>query len=503
MKGKGLRKASVEGSFWEFISKIVEKAGALAFTIIIARFLLPEGFGAYSLAMAISLVFIGFINFAIDGTMIRYVSDALGKGNKKLARDYFKYIFRKKILASFISAFLLLILAYPLSFYGFKKPFLFPLLFISGFYIFVLAIESSYSSLFYIFKKLKAKTIKEVAKQTLRILLTLLVFFLVAREYYIHGAIIGLILTNLLVLVFVIFYIKNFASFLFDKQPQGKLDKKRIMRFLSYLLAGGITGAIFSYVDILMLGAFLPDTKYIGFYSAAVTLTWGIANLLSFNSVFLPIFTQIKKARLEDSLNAVLRYSFMMTLPMTFGIVALSNYIIFLVYGIEYLQASIILSLMAFLIIEFVNESFITTLFFSREKPKSVTKITIYSLFLNITLSFVLIKTFLNISQLWALIGAVFATLISRYTSLVLLVVFMKKKLNIKIKPMNWVKPLFASIIMFLILLSLNKFFLKDMTLSAGIVEVILGALVYLLIMLLIRGVSIKDLNFLKDSLSQ
>nr|QBM01197.1 hypothetical protein [uncultured archaeon] len=501
MKDKTLKRASIEGSFWELISKIIEKIGALIFTIILARFLLPEGFGVYSLTMAISLVFIGFIDYAVDGTLVRYVSDALGKKNRKLARTYFKYVFKKKILFSFISAFLLLILAYPLSVYIFKKPFLFLPLFISGFYIFVLAVESSYSSLFYVFKKIKGKTIKEVIKQFLRILITILVFLFVAKIYYVEGVITGLIITNLIVLIFVFFYVKKFSPFLFSKGKEGELDKKRVMKFFYYLLLGSATGVIFSYVDVLMLGAFLPDIKYIGLFSAAVAFTWGIAGLLSFNSVFLPIFTQVKKNKLEYALNSVLRYSLILTIPVAFGIVALSKYILLVIYGREYTEVAIVLSLMAFLIIEAVNGSFIMTVFSAKERPKFTTKISICSLFLNIVLNLILIKALLNISQLWALVGAAIATLISRYVSLGFLILTMKTKLKIRLIIMNWIKPLMASVMMFFVLFLLNQYIVKEMTLLIGVFEVIAGILVYAFVMLLIRGISKEDFEIFREAL--
>jgi len=125
MMEKKLSKIAVENSFWELITKAIEKIGALVFTIVLARFLLPEGFGTYNLAMSVVLIFIAFINYAVDGTLIRYVSHSIGNKNKKLASSYFRYLLRKKILFTIISSLILIILAYPLTVYVFKKPFLF------------------------------------------------------------------------------------------------------------------------------------------------------------------------------------------------------------------------------------------------------------------------------------------------------------------------------------------------------------------------------------------
>lgn len=496
---KELRKVAVENSFWELIAKIIEKLGSLVFTIVLARFLLPEGFGAYNLVMAVALTFIGFINYAVDGTLIRYVSNALGGKNKKLASDYFKYILKKKIIFAVISAVLILIFAYPLSFYVFKKPFLFLPLFVSGFYILILGIQNSYESLFYVFKELKKRTIKEILKQTLKILIIILVFLFVAKSYYVVGAIFGLILTNSIIFIFIIWYIKRFAGFIFKGKGEENFNKKRTMKFLYYLLIGGGTGVVFSYVDVFMLGVFLQEIEYLGFYSAAVALVWGVMGFLEFGGVFLPIFSQLKRIKLGDAFNQVMKYSFMISIPAAFGIAALSKYIIFLIYGRDYLEASIVLSLMAFLIIEGTIISFINTLFSAREKPKYTAKMGVYALVLNVILNFIFINLLLNISQLWAIIGAGIATIISRYSFTITMIIIMKKKLKIRLKSTNWIKPLLASSIMLISLVGLNKLFIIDMSLISGIIEVIMGIVVYFVSLYLIKGFSREDINLIKE----
>src|SRR3989338_2156418 len=88
----------VENSAWNFVTSIITRAGALVSTILLARYLLPERYGLYSLALAVALFFMTLENLGIDYTLVRYFSFALGKNNKKQARAYYKYLLRIKTI---------------------------------------------------------------------------------------------------------------------------------------------------------------------------------------------------------------------------------------------------------------------------------------------------------------------------------------------------------------------------------------------------------------------
>ena len=99
---------------------IFQRAGALIFTIIIARFLLPEGFGLYNLILSIALTFTVLSERGINESLIRYLSETLEK--KAKARNFFKYILKLKLVILISFLVILGIAAYPLSVYFFNKP---------------------------------------------------------------------------------------------------------------------------------------------------------------------------------------------------------------------------------------------------------------------------------------------------------------------------------------------------------------------------------------------
>ena len=111
----------VENSFWNFLLMGISRAGALIFIVLLTRFLMPEKFGIYSLALSIAMVFLSFSELGINSTIMKYVSEELGKRNHKKAAAYFKTLVRYRILFSLIGSFLLILLAHPLSNFVFKS----------------------------------------------------------------------------------------------------------------------------------------------------------------------------------------------------------------------------------------------------------------------------------------------------------------------------------------------------------------------------------------------
>ena len=151
----------VENSFWNFLLMGISRVGALIFIILLTRFLMPEKFGIYSLALSIAMVFLSFSELGINSTVMKYVSEELGKRKDQKATAYFRFLVKYRILFSLIGSMLLALLAYPLSNFVFKKPDLFLPLIIFAAYIFILSIISSFESLFYAVKKVKYVDIKE------------------------------------------------------------------------------------------------------------------------------------------------------------------------------------------------------------------------------------------------------------------------------------------------------------------------------------------------------
>ncbi len=490
----------IKQSIWRFFLTILTKSGALIFVMIIARFLKPEGFGIYNLAMSILPVFLIMADIGINQTLLRYFSFALGKKSPAKAASYLKYLLKIKMMITFSLAVLLLLLSYPLSIYIFRKPELFLPLVILSFYLILMSFEAFYEKIFYVIKQVKYLTIKEIFFQILRILLALAVFSVVAENNRVVALSLSLFISILLTFLLILWFLKRLTPYIYQKSEE-KIDKKKVLTFLKYMVFGSLTTVFFLHIDVIMLGIFLKS-EYIGFYSAAFTLMESIVFTISFSWVIMPTFTQLKESKLNEAFDRVLKYICLLSIPISFGTIVLAKYFIRLIYGYNYLPAQTSLIILAPLIFGFVFIDIIVVLFSSREKPKYFVKMLVIATILNLILNYTFIRICLGFSSELAIAGVAAATLISNSFYLVSLVKTANKRLKIVFEKKYFLKPLFASLVMFLALISINHLII-DMNFFLGIGEIFAGALIYFLVMILIKGVGKEDLLIIKEVLKR
>ena len=500
---KEIRKRAIKNSLWGFIASMISKVGGLLLTIILARVLMPEGYGIYSLVLSVAMIFCTLSDLGISNTFIRYLSFALAKEKKK-ATPYHFYILKLKVMIISIISLTLFISAYPLSIYVFKNPDLFPLLLVAAVYIFILSFEGFYNSVFYSIEKIKYISLKEIISQTLRITLVLIAVFLISSSYQnkIMGVFWALSLNSLIILFLILYYLKKLIPELFKKSKKNqKIDKSKIKSFLGYLSITSISGIFFSYIDSIMLG-FYVSPEYIGYYRASAALIFGIIGILSFfNVILLSLFAKIDVKETHELLIKSLKYSSLITLPIGFGLLVLGRYFIYLFYGTNYLQSTYSLYALSFLIFPIVSIGILISLFTAEEKPKVFTKLVLFTGILNIILNILLIRFFVSFSQELATVGAALATLISWYIYFLAAVYFIKKEFNLKIKLREILpKPLLASLIMFIALKAFVKYS-QGLNIVTAIIFILGGFLIYSLIILLINGISRNELKSIYSSI--
>ena len=96
----------IKNSIYLFSSNLIAKLGSFIFIIILARMLMPELFGLYSLSLSIILIFSGMADLGIGVTLLRFVSRELGRKNNEKAMAYIDYLARIKFILVFLYPFL-------------------------------------------------------------------------------------------------------------------------------------------------------------------------------------------------------------------------------------------------------------------------------------------------------------------------------------------------------------------------------------------------------------
>ena len=490
-----LKERLVKNSFWSVLAAVFNRFGSLIFTIVLTSFLLPEGYGIYSIVLSVAMIFYTFTELGTNTAISRYIAYALSR-DKKEASAYYRYLLKIKLLLAFTASLALFILAYPISHYLFKNSVLFLPLLVSSFYIFITAIETFYLNIFYSLEKSEYTTLRYSLDQVLRITFSILLFYFIAASYRIVGIFAMFALITLFLLFLNLFYLKRLLPEMFRK-TEAAVDKKRIVKFVSSLTIASISNAFFSYIDAVILGIFLLP-QFVGYYRVSYSLVLGIAGILgSPGIILLTFFTKLDKSKRSLVLNQALRFMAILSIPMIFGMLIFGKYVIRLLFGYPFLDAALSLYILSLLALPFTFVSVLSSLFLADEKSGVYARIMIVTAVLNLLLNLLFVKLFLLVSPLWATAGAAIATTTSWFFYLFSLVHLSKTKLGIDISFKPMVKPLISSIIMsFFLLLSL--IFIGDMTLLLGIFEVLFGAFIYLASMKLLNGVTIKDLNLLK-----
>jgi len=413
---------AIKNSAYSFSTTLVQKIGAIIFTIIIARLLMPELFGLYSLALTTIGLFAIISDLGISSTLIRFFSKELAK-NKPNTWGYYNHLLKIKFLLTFFASLILILSSYWIASIYYDKPIFYALL-AGGLYIFITSFLSFFESIYQSFNNFKKSLMRESIFQVLRlIIIPLIIIFSLkfSENILLLNILLGLSFCYLIALIF-----------LFIKRPilsgknLNKEQKKQVNKFILPLTAIALSGVFFVSIDKIMLGHFV-SAEFIGYYAAAFSLIGAVMGFLSFSGALFPIFSRLGGEKLEKGL----RKSVKMVLLASFIIILItlifSPLIIKIIYGTQYSLSTNLLRLLAILIISEPLAAIYSNYYVAIGKTGKMVKLLILAALLNIILNYVLIIALLPRGNLAAVFGAVIATLISRYLFLFGLIIFRKR----------------------------------------------------------------------------
>ncbi|OIO80988.1 hypothetical protein AUJ84_02115 [Candidatus Pacearchaeota archaeon CG1_02_32_132] len=492
VKEKGNR--VLANSFFNIISVIINRGGGIVFTIILARILNPELFGLYNLTLSVALTLMSLGNFGIDEAASRYIS-ANYKKNKNKAKAYFDYLLKLKVVILISAAAILILFAQPISSF-YKTPDLqFPL-FMSAIYLVIMSLSQFISYLFYTFENVKVFAIRETIFQGLRVSLLPLIFFATVA-YRVSGVFVVLTVVALFSLFFSLFVLSKKYKFLFKKTKETKINKGEVFNYLKFLALGSLTGAFFLYIDVLILGKFV-SLEFLGFYRAASAIVLSVIGLVTIVPVLYPLLSQNSNMKLNNLFNKSIHYSSIITIPASIGLLFIAKPFIELIYGVQYIPSAIPLYVLSLLIFSAGTGDLFTSVLNAKGKSKYTANALIISTILNIILNFLLIILLLPLGEIYAVLGAAVATILTRYLNFFMVAIFSRKLLNLKASYSTFIKPLISSSIMALYLVGFNRIINVKTNLLILVIEIITAAVVYFLVLFLIKGISKKDFKALK-----
>ena len=494
IKNQNLSKVAIKGSAYNLLALLVQKFGGLIFTIIVARMLLPELFGIYALALSIATVVLTFTGLGIDNTFLRYLSYSVGKRNKKLSRNYSRYVLKIKLSLILLSVIFLLAISKYLSYSIYKNPLLFYPLIFSCLFILSDSLRIFFGTLFVAIKDFRSLVFFDISAQVLKIVFSVLAVLIFTDVFKISGIFLAFFVSGFFTLVIMFFILlKRDKSLLIGKTEE--FDKSKINSYWKFMVFASLSLAFFGSIDTLMLGKFVSP-EYIGYYRAAMSLIMVISSIFSLSWAFFPIFTQIKGERFQRGFNKVLKYILIFSIPATIGIIFIAKYLVKVVYGNSYILATYSIYFLSLLILTTPLIGLYSIVFEAKEKPRIVSKSVFFSLIINILLNILVIFLFKE-KPLFMIAGVGLATSLSRLILLWMLVAYAKKEFNFKIIGIGLRAPIFATIVMSAFLFAFNH--LVNMNIFIGTLEIILGAGIYFGVLMLVKGVTKEDLKLIKN----
>ncbi len=428
---------AVKNSIYQFGTTIIAKVGSLIFIMVLARLLMPELFGLYSLALSTIILFIGFTDLGIGSGMILFLSRALSKKKKSKAKSILFYLFKLRIYLVFVVIFMLLLLSRFLSETYYQKP-IFLALLVGALYIFFRSFVSFFRSIFYALNDFKHPFYWEIFFQVCRILLVPLVviFFLTSiinNPSYIFIVILTLAFVWFLTLILILFFFFFSSSTNFLKTPSKKIsfkEKVKVKKIIFPLSVIALSGIFFGYIDIFVLGRFVLS-EFIGYYHAAFSLIGAGASLLTFSAVLFPIFSRITGKRSQRALDKSLKITFLVGILATLATFVLAPLLIKIIFGNDYLLSITFLRIFSVLILILPLNGIYVSHLISKGKTAIIARLLISTTLINIFLNFAIASLLISSGPLAVVLGICGTTIFSKLIYLGGLI-HSEKKLRIK-----------------------------------------------------------------------
>ncbi len=451
----------------------------IVFLSFITKILGAEDYGVWSQVRVTMSLVVAFTYLGLHEALIRFIPGEINKEELK------EGVYSSISLVFFIN---LIIALFLIIFSGYVSVFLkFDPIFVK-----LLALIIIFESLNTIFLVIVRAT-KEIGKYFWFLVFKMLgeiglVTAMVFWGYGILGAVGAFLFIRVVIFLALLFYIVRKIGFKF---PNFSLIKK----YLSFgfpTIADGFSYWVITSSDRYLIGFFLGIIfvgYYVPAYSIAYLLSIFIFPLSFVLSVVLPkLFDEDNMIEVKKYLRYSLKYFLAIIIPAAFGISVLAKQILVVLSNNEIASNS-------YFVVPFISASIFlygVSYFFSQililaKKTKVVALIWMLAAFLNLALNIIFIPK-------WGILGAAFTTFIAYFCALILMYYFAFKEFKFQIEWDFICKALISSFIMVFSIfwLNLDGFF-------GLIISILLGAIIYLILMVLLGGFNRKEIIFLRS----
>ncbi len=248
---------------------------------------------------------------------------------------------------------------------------------------------------------------------------------------------------------------------------------------------------VYTVLDKTMIGAILNDMNEVGYYEQSQKIIKILLTIITaVGTVMLPrlasCFAEKNYKQIKRYMYKTFSFVFALSIPLTFGIIAVANNFAPLFFGNGYEKVPLIMQVLSLIII-FISISNITGTQFllSTKRQKEFTISVVVGAIVNFSLNIIFILYFKSL-------GAAIATVVAELSVTLVQLYFVRKDFEIKEVIKLSKNYLIASIIMLCICLGIS--FLIHDRLWCLIIQVAIGMISYALILIILKDKFIFDL---------
>ncbi len=434
----GTKQTIVKNTFWLFTGEIIGRLLRMALIVYVARILGKEGWGVFSYAISLATILTTFGDIKLSTLVTREASQ-----NKECKNHYLSSAFYFKLITLIISLVLVILIA-PIVSSLQEANTLFALV----------ALILFFDSLREFLLALNRATERMEHEGLIKIITNSLIvgfgFYFITVNPTPKSLALAYALGGLLGTLFLALLIRKTFK---DILKYFKIEKiKEIWQSAWPIGVIAITTGIMFNLDTVMLG-WWQSTEQIGVYAASQRLMQFIYTIPSMIAlVLIPVFSktfQENKNKFLEIIQYSLLVMLMIGLPIVIGGIVLSKEIIILVFGKEYIQSYISLSILLPTILAIFPNFIFKNVIYTLDIQKKFILNVIIGVLLNICLNLLFIPRY-------GITGAAITTVISQFLITILNCIKLKKIQNFSFFKKTQ-KILLANILLFFIVIMFEK----------------------------------------------
>lgn len=464
------------------LTNILVAISTLIFLPILTQNLTINEYGLWVQINTIIALIPNLATLGLPFTIVRFLPS---ETNRKIIQENFYCVFFIVLIFSLISVLSLILLAKPIAellFEGYVD-----LVYITSFVILIVCLNTVLMNYFRAFQQMKLYSIFVILQTYISLII---ISYVVLMGFGVLQATIGLLITNLVIFLIIIYLIISEIGFIFPKFIKAK-------KFLSFgvpTIPSNLSYWAVDLVDRVLIGIILGNT-FVGIYNPAYTLGNVINFFLAPFSILLPaILPKYYEKKEKEKLTYYLEYSIKMfifaAIPSVFGLSILSKPILTFLSTPEIAsQGYFITPFVAISAFLWGLYGIIVNIIFLEEKTKVIGFMWILAAFVNVIFNILLLPFF-------GILGAAVATLISYFLVFIITIKYSFKFMKLNLDFVFILKSVFSSTIFSLIIL-----FLYPNGILNVLIMIILSSIIYLGIMILIKGIKMEEIQFMRNIL--